>query len=144
MAFNNLGLAYQAKSHYKMALENFNKSLALDPALMEPKSNRALLLLLLGRFEEAWEDYESRLNFTNRNFPMKDANQNSLPIWRGESGKKILVWQEQGIGDEIMFASMLPDLKSARVTRLSWFAINGCRKFLVALSLIYHFLLKIR
>lgn len=111
MAYNNLGMAYQAKSHYKMALENFNKSLALDPALMEPKSNRALLLLLLGRFEEAWEDYESRLNFTNRNFPIK-GNQNFLPIWRGESGKKILVWQEQGIGDEIMFASMLSDLKS--------------------------------
>ena len=109
MAFNNLGLAYQAKSLYKVALENFNKSLALDPELMDPKSNRALLLLLLGHFEEAWEDYESRLKFTNRNFPMKDAN-HSLPIWRGESGKKILVWQEQGIGDEIMFASMLPDL----------------------------------
>ena len=110
MAYNNLGLAYQAKSLYEKALENFNKAQALDPKLQDPKSNRALLLLLLGSFEEAWEDYESRLNFTNRNFPIKTAK-NSIPLWGGETGKKILVWQEQGIGDEIMFASMLPALE---------------------------------
>jgi hypothetical protein len=33
----------------------------------------------------------------------------ALPEWDGTPGKKVLIYGEQGIGDEIMFASMLPD-----------------------------------
>src|SRR5262249_17488100 len=33
-----------------------------------------------------------------------------LPFWQGEKGARLVVYGEQGIGDEILFASMLPDL----------------------------------
>ena len=32
--------------------------------------------------------------------------ESNKPLWRGESNKNILVWKEQGIGDEIMFGSI--------------------------------------
>jgi hypothetical protein len=35
-----------------------------------------------------------------------------LPLWNGDSGKRIVVYGEQGIGDEIMFASCVPDLQA--------------------------------
>jgi ADP-heptose:LPS heptosyltransferase len=35
-----------------------------------------------------------------------------LPLWQGDNldGRRILLWGEQGIGDMVLFASMLPDL----------------------------------
>ena len=38
-----------------------------------------------------------------------------LPRWNGQpiEGKRVLVWREQGVGDEIRFASLLPDLMEA-------------------------------
>jgi hypothetical protein len=33
-----------------------------------------------------------------------------VPVWDGSPGKTVVVYGEQGIGDEIMFASMLPDM----------------------------------
>ena len=34
------------------------------------------------------------------------------PIWNGEKNKSVLVWKEQGVGDEIMYNSILPELKA--------------------------------
>ena len=36
--------------------------------------------------------------------------QSSKPLWNNEQGKSVFVWGEQGIGDEIMFAAMIPEL----------------------------------
>ena len=36
---------------------------------------------------------------------------NKKPMWNGEVEKSILIWKEQGIGDEIMYSSMLPEIK---------------------------------
>ena len=36
---------------------------------------------------------------------------NKKPLWNGEVEKSILIWKEQGIGDEIMYSSILPEIK---------------------------------
>ena len=82
--------------------------LTASPDLHEARINRALAALKLGDFARAWPDYEARKlgrsNYIARNFPFAE--------WRGEplAGKSVLAYAEQGIGDEIMFASCLPDL----------------------------------
>ncbi len=63
----------------------------------------ALAFLAAGRLEEGWRLFEGRLlheaHATNLLFP--------CPRWKGEdlAGKRILVWREQGIGDELRLAS---------------------------------------
>jgi tetratricopeptide (TPR) repeat protein len=90
------------------ALAVCEKLLATHPQMHEARLNRALANLKLGRFEEAWPDYEarklSRGNYVPRTLP--------LPEWRGESlrGKRVLIYAEQGLGDQIMFASCVPDV----------------------------------
>ena len=70
--------------------------------------NRSLLLLQQHRFEEGWRCYERRLLTLTDNHPRVFP----FPRWRGEplAGKTVLVYAEQGLGDEIMFASCLEDL----------------------------------
>lgn len=67
----------------------------------------ALHLLRAGRLQEGWREYEW-------GFALGQRQQCSYPFarWRGEplNGKTILVHAEQGVGDQIMFASMYPDL----------------------------------
>jgi tetratricopeptide (TPR) repeat protein len=90
------------------ALAQCDELLAAHPDLHEARLNRALAALKLGRFAEAWPDYEARKcaygNYVARDF--------GFPEWRGEplAGKSVLVYAEQGVGDQIMFASCLPDL----------------------------------
>ena len=92
------------------AREALSAALALRPDDPKVKINQSVLNFYCGDWEQAWRAYESRWGipgFSKRPF--------GQPEWAGESlkGKTILVWQEQGLGDEIMFASMIPDLMSA-------------------------------
>jgi Flp pilus assembly protein TadD len=74
----------------------------------ELRHNRALALLTLGDFERGWPDYEMRKrvhsNYESRPMP--------YPEWTGQpmDGKTILVRAEQGLGDQIMFASCVPEV----------------------------------
>lgn len=85
-----------------------DRLLAANPELHEARLNRALAKLKLGRFAEAWTDYEARKlargNYIARPFTFRE--------WQGEplTGKTLLVYAEQGLGDEIMFASCLPEI----------------------------------
>ena len=65
--------------------------------------------MLRGDLLQGWEEYEWRLkcddiNSENRNFPQ--------PAWDGThlNGKSILIRAGQGIGDDVMFAGILPTL----------------------------------
>lgn len=90
------------------ALALCDRLLSRDPAMHEARLNRALAALTLGRFETTWDDYEARKrvrgHYVPRSFP--------FPEWRGEdpAGKTVFVHSEQGLGDEIMFASCFGDL----------------------------------
>lgn len=82
--------------------------------------NLALLLLSDGRFDEGWEQYDWRLKQPTASAHYEHFD---IPRWRGEdlTGKSILIWAEQGLGDEIMTASMFGDVMS-RAAQVTVFA----------------------
>ena len=109
-AHNNLGNAYQEQGELELAIQAYHKAIEIQDDFAEAHNNFGQILLLLGHFRQGWEEYEWRWQCRNfsigeRNFPQ--------PLWNGSNlqGKSILVWTEQGIGDEIMFANLLDSLK---------------------------------
>jgi tetratricopeptide (TPR) repeat protein len=86
--------------------------LAADEAAMI-RLARSTILLNLGRIAEGWDVYEARLDplFSDVTHFMIDR-----PRWTPEAdltGKSFLLMGEQGLGDEVLFANMLPDIVEA-------------------------------
>ena len=102
-----LGSLYQELGRLPEAFAEFDRALALRPDFALAAFHRAMARLLAGDFERGWDDYElRRLNAA----PVPGAA--GVPRWDGSAlaGRTILVSREQGLGDEIMFASILPQL----------------------------------
>ena len=71
-------------------------------------------MLMLGRLAEGWDEYEKRMKWNGIAGLIGNRRDFKLRFWQGEQldNKAILVCGEQGIGDEIMFASCFNDLIS--------------------------------
>jgi len=105
----NLGVALQDQGRFDEAIALYERSIAVRPEPAEYRWNRAIALLALGRFDEGWDDYELRKRRPDARRLHKAFK---LPDWDGSplEGRGILVYAEQGVGDEIMFASCLAEV----------------------------------
>jgi len=101
------GVGLQEVGRLEEALAAFDEARSIDAQNVGARFHRTIALLTLGRFAEGWPDYELRLRSEDR--PQREF---PFPRWRGErlEEKTILVHAEQGIGDEILFASCLPEV----------------------------------
>ena len=91
----------------------------------QARMNRAVLHLLRGDLKEGWRDYAARLKIPGK----APVAEHGLPRWDGSPLKqrRLLVTAEQGVGDQIMFASLIGEL--ARENHV----ILECEKRLVSL-----------
>lgn len=80
------------------------RALAIDPSLPAANMNLGVALLEQGRFEEAWPHYEARWDSVDR---MVDRRPYKAPRWKGEHVDVLAIHGEQGLGDEILFMSLL-------------------------------------
>jgi len=107
-AFYNLGNLYVKTKSFEQAEKSFEKALNLNSDYIDARYNYSLLLLIQGYFEKAWQAYEFRYH-PDKSTQIVWPPIINTPQWQGEclSNKTLLVWPEQGIGDEIMFSSCL-------------------------------------
>lgn len=99
-----------ASGHHIEALAWADKSVTADPGYTEAKLKKASLLIQTGDLEAGFEEYEARWNMPEWHpLPSKLP----MPAWRGEDiqNKTLLVWNEQGFGDALIYARYLPALR---------------------------------
>jgi tetratricopeptide (TPR) repeat protein len=105
-AHYNRGNVLGDLKRYEEALGSYDQALILRPDYAEARHNKALLLLGRGRLREGFELYPARwqtASFVGGNFRGK------VPRWDGRTQQgQLLLWGEQGVGDEIFHASLLP------------------------------------
>jgi Tfp pilus assembly protein PilF len=104
----NYGATVADTGDFEKAEPYFKRALDLDPTPSPLHFAYGAQLQKQGRWEEGWTYYERRFlkstwSVRPRFFPQ--------PFWEGGEmrGKSLLLWGEQGIGDEIRFASMVSD-----------------------------------
>ena len=114
-AYKNLGTLFSKQNYHIKAQGCYEKITEIDPDLADELKDLSLHRLRDGEFGEGFDLYESRYNkkITDRLAvpPLIKAPQfNGLDLDEGIRGKHLLIITEQGVGDEVMFASVLSEL----------------------------------
>jgi tetratricopeptide (TPR) repeat protein len=117
LVHTNLGTLYSNQKKYNKAQRYYQKALEIDPNFADSKWGLSLLYLKLGEFRKGFYLYESRYHKSiTENITLSPVTR--APQYQGEDlnsdlkGKHLLIIAEQGIGDEIMFASVLDELRT--------------------------------
>ncbi len=107
-ALGNLADVLADRGQLDEALALYDRVLKRDGKNAQARLNRAVLHFLRGNLKLAWKDYAARLKLPGK-APHCDHR---LPVWSGGPLKtsRLLVTAEQGVGDQLMFASCVPDL----------------------------------
>jgi len=123
--------ALQRRGDYAQAVAIYRALLAERPDLEIARENLCLALLGAGDYGEGFALYD--LRFTRIQGRVAKP-QLSFPEWRGEplGGRSILVWMEQGYGDQIMFARFVRSL-AAQGARVSILALPALARLFQAL-----------
>lgn len=106
----NLGIVLYACQQLRAAEACHRRALALRDAFAPAQWNLSLVSLALGNLADGWSLYESR--FAAGATPARSFD---IPRWQGDAldGRRLLIWREQGIGDELLWSSCLPDVVAA-------------------------------
>ena len=93
----------------KSALECYQQAVSVDPDCADAQFGMGVLHLKSMNFSDAWPKMEFRWRrVTGSGLPYND----DIPIWTGEHASSLLIWKEQGVGDELMFNSCLPEIQN--------------------------------
>jgi len=100
----NIGMTHFADRDLKKAIEWCEKALSLGES-KAAETTLGMTYLSMGEWEKGWKLNSASIGGKFR----KDIQFQDEPRWNGEKGKGVVFYGEQGLGDEIMYASCIPD-----------------------------------
>ncbi|MGP1717603.1 MAG: tetratricopeptide repeat protein [Methylophilus sp.] len=104
MAYNNRGNLYLDRGLIQQALQDYASAAALEPESPQFRWNQSLMHILLGEYAQGWPLFEAGMGIAG--FARGLRKPSSKPEWLGQSeisGKRVLLYAEQGLGDTIQF-----------------------------------------
>jgi tetratricopeptide (TPR) repeat protein len=110
-AYTNFAVANQSLAVPEQALCYYERSLQLRPSGNDhPRVNIGQLLLSMARLAEGWAQFARRFDVNTPHLATR------LPrLVQIDRASRVLLWGDQGVGDQIMFSSMLNDWLARRV-----------------------------
>ena len=110
--FNKPSIMTESQKKFSNALESFDNTLSINPNADDAIFNKSLIKLRLGELSEGWDLYSYGLTKNNN---IREINESffseETPLWDGQPfNGTLLVYAEQGIGDQLMFGAIIEDL----------------------------------
>jgi tetratricopeptide (TPR) repeat protein len=128
---SNLAVVLVRMGRLDEALDEINRAIELAPDAIEIQFSKSLILLFMGRMEEAWPLFETRWKH-----PRMDAwrHVTDKPVWDGSplAGKTILLYAEQGMGDTMQYGRYAT-LVAARGGRVVMEVQRGLREVIASI-----------
>jgi tetratricopeptide (TPR) repeat protein len=109
----NYGATLYDLKRYDEADACIERILALNTNQIEANYNKSLKLLRRERFKEGWELYHWRWKV--KTFDSTHIQTNIPPWSENMEIKRLLVWSEQGLGDEIFYTSIVANYMSPEI-----------------------------
>jgi tetratricopeptide (TPR) repeat protein len=116
MLYINLGSLYVDTGRFEEGYEACKKAIEYNPETVKGKANLGFCQLALREWVPGWENYRYCIGSEWR----PRITYNDEPMWDGKSKGTIVISGEQGLGDEVSGASVIPDLQR-------WAAKNDSR-----------------
>lgn len=110
-AWLNKGVTFNDLRRYDDALGSYDMAISLKSDYHDAHWNKALTQLVIGNFKDGWQNYEYRWLRSNHE-QMRHQHLPTLKNLDAISGKRVLVWSEQGFGDTIQFSRFLNTLST--------------------------------
>lgn len=107
-ALNNLAVIYLNTGRPEQALHYSNLALKIKPEDRDGLAARGMAKLQLHDYATGWDDYDWSIGNDFRK--VRIYRQPEEPIWEGEPNQTVVVFREQGFGDEILFSCCIPDM----------------------------------
>lgn len=103
-----IGRCHWEMHRWQSARQHFEIATQLEPNNADAAWTMGLLSLQMGDFKKGWEGYERRWQSKTFKSPKLHTKH---PQWeRGKGLKRPLIWCEQGIGDQLLYASLIEAL----------------------------------
>lgn len=105
LAYSNAAASFIQMSEWKNAEDVCNLALQVNANDHHAQINLAHAYLAQGKWEDGWKAWGKSLNSKFRKeWTYKDESR-----WEGQKDKNIVIYGEQGLGDEIFYGSCIPD-----------------------------------
>ena len=106
---SNLGITMNQLGRFDDAGEHFRAAIRIQPDEPSWRTNYGYHQLTAGDIPEGWVNWEYGLD----DGPRGNERPIDVPRWTpDDNAVRVLCYREQGVGDEILFASCLPDFQT--------------------------------
>jgi tetratricopeptide (TPR) repeat protein len=129
-ALNNLGYLLQEQGRRDEAMAHYRRAMQANPNSARAGYNLGLAHLARFEFERGWNLHELRFNTAP---PVSVARRFAYPRFEPGDwgrGERLAIWPEQGVGDQLLYSTLLPELAS----RGQAFTLETDRRFAAAFA----------
>jgi tetratricopeptide (TPR) repeat protein len=113
-AHSNRGNALQALKRMEEAVASYDRAIEIKPDFVEAYYNRCIIRLVLRDFHKGFVDFKYR--WDTKHFSTKPQKTTISSSAKTGLNGRLLIWAEQGLGDEIFYAGLLPLLSKEDVS----------------------------
>ncbi|MEO5693314.1 MAG: tetratricopeptide repeat protein [Usitatibacter sp.] len=114
-AIVNLANAHQERGDFEAAAARYDEASQLAPQYTAGPYGRSQVALRAFDFAKGWEGYELRAGIRSEYAKQCEASLPRLTLEDLDGVETVTIWTEQGLGDQLLYSTLLSDLEARRV-----------------------------